>query len=552
MTELTGVAVSPGIGIGPAHLVHSSLALPAEEPRADPAADVERLRAAIGSVAATYEERAGRASGEAAEILTAVGMMAGDPDLEEAAIARLADCGGPAAAILEASEVAAGTLERSDSAYLAARGSDVREVGRQVARELLGIRSGLEDVPPGSVIVADEVAVSDLLELGRGGAVAALVTTGGAISSHLGIVARMLGIPAVFAVPDALGRIGEQQRVLVDGEVGAIHVDPSPETIERVRTTAASLIDLEALEDLETQDGVRVELAANIAGSAELERALERGAEAVGLLRTELLYLDRKTAPSEDEQAAIYTKLADRLAGRRLVIRTFDFGADKPCPFLDQPPTPNPALGIRGIRLARVQVGLLDTQLRAIARAAGPGRRIAVMAPMVATVEEADWFLGRVAAADPSGALEVGAMIEVPSAVFLGSDLAARLDFLSVGSNDLAQYLHAADREVDRLAGLLDPFSPALLRAVRHLGRETEGHGAWIGVCGEAAADPLWALAAIGAGVRELSMSPGALGRVRAAVAATDLARCAAVLDAACGATDPASARLAAAGAAAV
>jgi phosphotransferase system enzyme I (PtsI) len=546
MAELTGVAASPGVGLGRAHLVRSALALPVEPTSTDVPADAERLGAAIRDVAAAYDERAARASGEAAEILSAVGMMARDPDLEEAAIGRMWDGQGPVGAILDASDAAATALEQSDSPYLAARGSDVRAVGRQVAQELLGIHSGLDEVPPASVVVADELAVSDLLELGRGGVIVALVTTGGAISSHLGIVARMLGIPAVFAVADALEQIPEGTQLLVDGEAGAIHPEPSTETIERVRSAAASLVDLEALEDLRTTDGIRIELAANIAGRAELDRALERGAEAVGLLRTELLYLARETAPSEDEQAEIYADLADRLEGRRLVIRTFDFGADKPCPFLDQPTTPNPALGIRGIRLAHLQVGLLDTQLRAIARATGPGRRLAVMAPMIATVEEAHWFRERVAAADPTGALEVGAMIEVPSAVFLAGDLAASLDFLSVGSNDLSQYLHAADREVDRLAGLLDVFSPSLLRAMRYLGREAEGHGAWVGVCGEAAADPLWALAAIGAGARELSMSPGALGRVRTAVEGTDLARCKAVLEAACAATDAASARLAA------
>ncbi len=552
MTELSGVAVSPGFGVGRARLVRSALPALTGSATDDPEADAERLLAAIEDVASFYDARSARNQGEAADILSAVAMMARDPDLEETARARVEAGEGPAEAVVAASEAFAGALEESGSPLLAARGVDVREVGRQVARTLLGVASSWAELPPDCVIVADDVAVSDLLEHGRGNGVVGLVTTGGASSSHLGIVARMLGIPAVFGVSDALERITEGDRLAVDGDGGVIHVEPDGEAIARLEAAVAIPLDLDALEALTTSDGVRVELAANIAGAAELGRALERGAEGVGLLRTELLYLGRETPPGEDEQAELYASLADQLRGRRLVIRTFDFGADKPCPFLAQPTTSNPALGLRGIRLARAHVGLLETQLRAIARAAGPGRRIAVMAPMVATIEEAEWFAARVASADPAGALEVGAMIEVPSAVLLAAELADRLDFLSIGTNDLAQYLHAADREVGELAPLLDVFSPALLRAVRHLCREAEGRGAWIGVCGEAAADPLWALAAVGAGVRELSMSAAALGAVRTAVAGTDVKTCTAMLEAACRATDPPSARRLAASAAGV
>lgn len=250
------------------------------------------------------------------------------------------------------------------------------------------------------------------------------------------------------------------------------------------------------------------------------------GANAVGLLRTELVFLDRKEAPTEEEHAEMLGTMAALLGGGRLVIRTFDFGADKPIPFLGIDGTSDSALGVRGIRLARAQPELLEAQLRAIATIADSGAHVAVMAPMVATVEEVDWFVDRARKCGVVDAgAELGVMVEVPSAVFLAPELSTRLDFLSIGTNDLAQYLHAADRREGSLASLQDPFAPALLRAVSAVCEAVDDRG-WVGVCGEAAADPAWALAAIGLGVTELSMGAGSLADVHAAIGAATVHDC--------------------------
>ena len=286
-------------------------------------------------------------------------------------------------------------------------------------------------------------------------------------------------------------------------------------------------------------------MAANVGTKIELRAALAAGAEGVGLLRTELAYLDRSTPPDEAEQAGALCELVALLDGRRLVVRTFDFGADKPVPFLDVPGGPNPALGVRGIRLAQRHPDLLDTQLRAVVRAAAGGP-VAVMAPMVATLTEAEWFVERVTAAggDDAG-VEVGVMVEVPSAVLIAQALARELAFLSIGTNDLTQYLHAADRQEGALAGLQDPFSPAVLAAVVTVARAGEAHGAWVGVCGEAAGDPEWALLAVGLGVRELSMGAASLDGVRAALAGRDLQACRQAAERALAASDADAARAA-------
>jgi phosphoenolpyruvate-protein phosphotransferase (PTS system enzyme I) len=292
-----------------------------------------------------------------------------------------------------------------------------------------------------------------------------------------------------------------------------------------------------------TTDGRRVELGVNVGGVAELRAARRLGAASVGLYRTELAYLRSAAPPSEEELAAALREMTGVLAGGRLVVRTFDFGADKLPAFLaGDPAEANPALGVRGIRLARRHPDLLTAQLRAVTRAAGGGR-LAVMAPMVATVEEAEWFLAacREAGCVAAG-VEVGAMVEVPAAVLAAGELAARLDFLSIGTNDLCQYLHAADRQEGALSALQDPFAPALLRAVRMVTEAAAGR-AWVGVCGEAAADPLWAAVAVGLGVDELSMSGPDLGAVQDALGARSSADCAAAARAALGAADPGEAR---------
>ena len=546
---IRGVAASPGVGIAPALRVETAaLSLPAG-PVDDVDAEISALTAAAAAVADDLQSRADEAGGEVAEILGAQALMANDPELTAAAAGLVREHATPAArAVVEAGEPYAAALAASGNAYLAARATDVRDVCRRVAARLMGVADAdLSAITEPFVVVAADLAPADTAQL-KPALVRGLATEAGSRTSHTAILARALGVPAVVAARGLLDAVVTGAPVAVDGDVGQVVVDPTPEEIAQLsaRPSADQAV-AGGRGPAVTADGQQIELAANIASVAELEAAMAKGAHAVGLLRTELAYLNRSTPPTQAEQQELFSRLAALLDGGRLVIRTFDFGADKPVPFLASAAERNPALGVRGLRLGRRHPELLDAQLRAVAGAATAGR-VAVMAPMVATPEEADWFRERVRAAG-GHSVEVGAMVEVPSAVLLADELAERLDFLSLGTNDLNQYLHAADRQEGELAHLQDPFSPALLRAVAMVCAAAARHDAWVGVCGEAASEPDWAVLAVGLGVTELSMGAGSLPAVRARLAGVTLARCRAAAAAALQAHDPAGVRAAAAAA---
>lgn len=533
MTKIEGIAASPGTSVAPAALLaNDQLDLPSG-PVEQRDQEVSSLEKALEEAAQQLEQRASESSGELAEVLEAQAMMARDPELFEAARKSIQDDGVPAAtAIVDAGETFAESLAASDSEYMAARATDVRDVVKRIARRLLGIPEvDLAQLRQASVIVARDISPADVARLDFE-VVKGFATEEGSRTSHTAIVARSFGVPAVVAAAGVVAAVDEGAVVGVDGDAGVVYVDPDEALTEelelRSERRAQAQRELATTDAVHTRtsDGYDVELAANVGSLEELESALQMGARAVGLLRTELVFFDRQEAPTKEEHTELLAAMAAVLDGGRLVVRTFDFGADKPMPFLEETGTSDSALGVRGIRLARAQPELLDAQLRAIATVAGSGAKVAVMAPMVATIEEVDWFVDR---ARECGVVDAGAdlgvMVEVPSAVFLAGEMAARLDFLSVGTNDLAQYLHAADRREGTLASLQDPFAPALLRAVSAVCRAA-GDRAWVGVCGEAAADPAWALTAIGLGVTELSMGAGSLADVHAAIGATTIDDC--------------------------
>ncbi|MBA2273293.1 MAG: phosphoenolpyruvate--protein phosphotransferase [Actinobacteria bacterium] len=556
MRTLTGVAASSGASVAPAWLYAAAdFEMPQGEVD-DRGAEVEKLREAVEAVGRALEEKAALASGELAEVLDAQAMMARDPELADSAERAIQDQGTPAAkAISDAGESYAEILAASESQYMAARAEDIRDVCKRIARRAVGApETSVADLSKPSIIVATELPPADVASLDPE-LVQGIATQEGSRTSHTAIVARALRIPAVVAVKGLKAAASKNVPIAVDGDEGQIHIEPDDDTKKRLEGKAAAKAarreELKARvpEGLAaTKDGHRVEVGANIGAVAELEAALEEGAEGVGLLRTELLYIGHAKAPDEDEQRDVYGTMTELLGDRRLVVRTFDFGADKPVPFLDIDAEENPALGVRGIRLARLHPDLITTQLRAIVRTAVGGRRVGVMAPMVATAEEADWFVEQVEAAGGREAgVEVGAMVEVPAAVLVAGDLAERLDFLSIGTNDLTQYLHAADRQQGALSYLQDPFSPALLRAVQRICFEAHDQ-AWVGVCGEAAGDPAWALIAVGLGVTELSVGSDSLLEVRVALAEATLDDCRTAAEEAVGAPDPAAARRVAAG----
>jgi phosphoenolpyruvate-protein phosphotransferase len=357
------------------------------------------------------------------------------------------------------------------------------------------------------------------------------VARGGA-TSHAAILARALGIPSVVGLGDALLGVKDGTPLVLDGLAGVVEVEPSPEAlVERERARAAAErrrleVRRHAREPARTRDGTRIEVAANVGSAADAAAAVELGAEGVGLLRTEFLFLDRAEAPGEEEQRQVYAAIAAAMDGRRVVVRTLDAGADKPLPFLRQAPEENPFLGVRGIRLALAHPELLRTQLRAILAVAAE-HPVSVMFPMVTTIAE---YRAARAIADEARAelgvppVELGVMVEVPAVALQASRFAREVDFFSIGTNDLTQYVTAAERGNGALAELLAGPVPAVLRLVAAVTRGAQAHGRWVGVCGELAGDPAGAALLAGLGATELSMAASRIPEVKAALRGLSLA----------------------------
>ncbi|GAA5044215.1 phosphotransferase system enzyme I (PtsI) [Thermocatellispora tengchongensis] len=521
MDTLNGAGVSPGIGLGPAHVLLAEIPEPPPGARHDGDAEAEKARAydALEQVAADLEARGAKAGGEAQDVLEAQAMMARDPGLAES-VAELV--GGGMAAARAVYEAFAGYREMLAGAggYLAERVADLDDIRDRTIAVLSGLP--MPGVPAAAdepyVLIARDLAPADTAVLSRE-VVAAFVTEEGGPTSHTAILARALGVPAVVACP-GVTRIAPGTRVLVDGASGVVRLSPGEDEITTARNAAAARQALlaAATGPGRTADGHLVPLLANVGGPKDLEAALANGAEGVGLYRTEFLFLDRAEPPGAEEQEAAYRAVLNAFPGGRVVVRTLDAGADKPLAFLPPPgEEPNPALGERGLRMFRVHQEVMSAQLGALARAAAGSRaKLQVMAPMVAGTTEAEWF---VRACHEAGLHEAGIMIEIPAAALRAADLARVVDFFSIGTNDLAQYTFAADRQLASLASLQDPWQPALLDLV-HLaatGARTQAKGC--GVCGEAAADPVLACVLVGLGVTSLSMGAPALPAVRATLA---------------------------------
>ena len=370
------------------------------------------------------------------------------------------------------------------------------------------------DIQEGTVLIADELLPSELLSLPRD-RIAGLATAGGGPTSHMAIIAASFGIPTLVAMGPELSRVHEGTRVLLDATRGVLVIDPD-ETAQARALAAAKHIDSQG--DCATRDGERVTLLANLGGLAEVEAALAAGAEGCGLLRTEFLFLDRSEAPSEEEQRSTYQAIADALGGRPLAIRTLDIGGDKPVPYIHFPDEQNPALGARGIRTGLFKPELLAEQLHAIAAVTGA---IKVMIPMVSSVAE----LRAVRDQMPPG-VKLGVMVETPAAALIADRLAAEADFLSIGSNDLAQYALAMDRTNPLLAASIDALHPAVLRLMAMTAEAGQRAGKPVSVCGNLASEPLGALVLVGLGIRELSGVPAALPAVRHAIAQVSAADC--------------------------
>ena len=524
--SMQGIGVCPGRAAGPAALMGARPRLPAERPVVvDADTEAATALAALSLTAEDLERRAtATAIPGAAEVLEATAMIARDPSLEESIRSAIAK-GEPAAWAVDVAFDGFRALLLDLGGYMAERVGDLDDVrDRTVARLLGQPLPGVPEREAPFILVADDLAPADTVTL-TPERVLALITVRGGPTSHTAILARSLGIPAVVAVAEA-GSLREGELLEVDGGTGTIRLrigaDEAAETnrSERQRRAARAT----SRGPGRTADGHPVALLLNIGDASGAAAVAKVDAEGVGLFRTEFLYLDRQDAPSVGDQVALYSGVLGAMDGRKIVVRTLDAGADKPLPFLNPDPEQNPALGVRGLRTARRSPEVLTDQLDALALAQqATGAVVWVMAPMVATAAEAKWFTDL---ARGQGLQIAGAMVEIPAAAVRAADLLEHADFLSIGTNDLAQYTLAADRMAGELADLLDPWQPALLDLIRMTAEAGQAAGKPVGVCGEAAASPTLAPVLVGLGVTSLSMSASAVADVRDSLATVTLAQC--------------------------
>jgi multiphosphoryl transfer protein len=541
-TVLRGIAGSPGLAIGGAvHLRQATVEVP-REPAADPDVELARLDAALQ--AARQEVQAARDSVAArtgeqydASIFDAHLLFLADDALLEPARTRIREGRNAADAWDSAVADVAWKWQQLTDSYQRERVQDLDSIGTKVLGHLLGARRG--ELGGTGIVVAGELTPADTAGFDPA-VVKGIATAMGGPTSHAAILARALGIPAVLGLgPDVL-LVPEGTQLLLDGEQGSVQVAPSRADLaaagqaDQQRRQAGERARRRAAEPAITADGTKIEVAANAGSPEDVRHAVEAGADGIGLLRTEFLFLAASSLPTETEQAAVYADLAGVLAGRPMIIRTMDVGADKPLPYLPRDAEPNPALGQRGIRLGLARTDVLLAQLRAVLRVAAD-HPVKLMFPMVATSREVRAALGLVGdarrqlaaegvAVPAEGTMEVGIMIEVPAAALTAARLAPDVDFFSVGTNDLTQYTLAADREVSAVADLSDALHPAVLLLIGRAAAAADAAGRWTGVCGELAADPLAVPLLLGLGVRELSVGAAAVASVKEIVRATDLA----------------------------
>ena len=558
MMERTGIGASPGIAIGPVYLHSSSLPDIARRRVKNPDAEVAALarsETVVRERLVGLQELHGEKS-EEAEVIGAHLLLLEDPEFtgEIRSLIETESLCAEAAA-LQVTEESAAMLEALEDEYLAARAADVRDVGTQLLKSILGLPLETWDhltVP--SVLVASDFFPSETATIPPGMALG-LCTVEGSATSHIAVFARGMGLPAVVGVDLPVLQPGTL--LAFDGETGEVYIDPSPEVVARLqsqqeeqsrsREGAAE----RAHEPAVTRDGTRIEVAANIGAEDDAPRAVGLGAEGVGLFRTEFLFLDRTRPISEEEQYEAYRSVLSTFGDQLVVVRTLDVGGDKQVPGIEIGEELNPFLGLRGIRLTLARPEMMQAQLRALLRAGSAGR-LGIMAPMVAGREELMAFRAALAEAERSldtdglafsTDYQVGIMIEVPSAALIASGLAPHIDFFSIGTNDLTQYTLAVDRTNREVADLADPFHPAVLRLIAETVRAGEAHGNWVGVCGAMAGDPLAVPVLIGLGVTELSVAIPSVPTIKEKVRSLTLEDCRRVAARCLEAVDAAEAR---------
>ncbi|MDB5788868.1 phosphoenolpyruvate--protein phosphotransferase [Caballeronia mineralivorans] len=535
---IAGVCASPGVAVGKLVRWDDNDITPPEQATGTSASESRLLDKAIAAIDAELGETVRTASqrgavGEAG-IFAVHRVLLEDPTLLDAARDLISLGKSAGFAWREAIRAQIVLLSNIEDALLAERAADLRDIEKRVLRALGYTNTAARELPDEAVLTADEFTPSDLSSLDRTRVTALVMARGGA-TSHAAIIARQIGIPALVAVGDALHAIPDGTQVVVDASAGRLEYAPTALDVERARLERQRLAGVREVnrrtsqEAAATSDGRTIEVAANIATLDDAKTAVDNGADAVGLLRTELLFIHRQSAPTADEHKDSYQSIVGALNGRTAIIRTLDVGADKEVDYLTLPPETNPALGLRGIRLAQVRPDLLDDQLRGLL-AVKPFGTVRILLPMVTDSGELvrlrkriDELAAEIGRTDP---IQVGVMIEVPSAALLADQLAQHADFLSIGTNDLTQYTLAMDRCQADLAAQADGLHPAVLRLIKAATDGAAKHGKWVGVCGALGGDPVAVPLLVGLGVTELSVDPVSVPGIKALVRKLDYPLC--------------------------
>lgn len=533
---IPGIAASPGLAIAPTYQLRRGKVV-FESTAKDPAAEATKLRQAIATAQLQlqdlYEEVKAKAGLANAAIFQAHQEFLNDPDLLSGAIAQLHHQRSAAWAWQQSYEQRATALQQLADPLLAGRATDLRDVGQRVLRLLADTVEDAPDLPDTPVIlIAEDLTPSDTAALDPA-LILGFCTAYGGPTSHSAIIARSLDIPAIVGAGPAVLNLADRQLCILDCETGSLYPTPSDADLALAKAAQTDLQSIREAEKLACYqpailtDGYRVEVVANIGTPAEAEQAVNAGAEGVGLLRTEFLFLNRSEPPTEAEQFAAYQQMTQALNGLPLIVRTLDIGGDKAVPYLNLPAEENPFLGVRGIRLCLQRPDLFRTQLRAIFRAAETGA-IKIMFPMIATLEDlkaARKIAEEVRAEIGAQPVDYGMMVEVPSAVLMAAEFAQIVDFFSIGTNDLTQYTLAMDRGHPVLAKQADGLHPAVLRMIDQTVRAAKAQGKWVGVCGGVAGEPLGAAILAGLGVAELSVSVPSVAAVKAKLRTLSLAQ---------------------------
>lgn len=543
MIAIQGKGVSTGVAAGPLSFYRR---VSGDLPRttvSDPAAEVARFQAAkaqaIEQLSQLYQKALDEAGEEAAMLFETHQMMLDDLDYVESIEGMITnDQLNAEAAVSDTATQFAEMFASMDDSYMQARAADVRDISNRVIGILTGAGQGgiVSDVP--CIVAADDLAPSETVQLDKS-LILGFVTSGGSGNSHTAILARTMGIPAIIGVGEALKPDMEGKQVIIDGQTGEVAVEPNEITKDRLLKKQSKERALKALlEQLkgqpnQTLDGRNVMVYCNIGNPGDIDAVLQNDGGGIGLFRSEFLYLQGKTYPTEDEQFEAYKTVAERMGGKRVIIRTLDIGADKQADYFELDHEENPAMGLRAIRICLTRPEVFRTQLRALYRASAYGK-IAIMFPMITSVWEVQ-EIKRICrnvrdelveeGVPVADSVELGIMIETPAAVMMSDRLAREVDFFSIGTNDLTQYTLAVDRQGVGLDRFFDAHHPAVLRMIKMAADNAHAAGIWIGICGELGADPELTETFLAMGIDELSVSPASVLPLRSAIRSLDASK---------------------------